>query len=120
LLALIDEAARVDDSIFPAISPMLAVSRGRLLLLSTPFGRRGSFYGFWISGDPRWERIRARASECPRIASRYLAEQRAILGPRAYAQEYESEFVEFGDQVFSSDSIKDIFKGATGKAVLDF
>src|SRR4051812_11054259 len=40
-LAILDEAARVPDSLYLAVSPMLAVSGGRLLLLSTPKGRRG-------------------------------------------------------------------------------
>jgi hypothetical protein len=35
-LLLIDEASRVDDSLYRAMRPMLAVSRGRLLALSTP------------------------------------------------------------------------------------
>ncbi len=40
-LAIIDEASRVPDDLVRAIGPMLAISRGRLLLLTTPFGRRG-------------------------------------------------------------------------------
>jgi len=104
-LAILDEAARVPDSLYLAVSPMLAVSGGRLLLLSTPKGRRGIFHEIWISQDPDWERIRARASECPRISPKFLAEQRLLLGQKGYDQEYESEFIEVEDQVFSSDSI---------------
>jgi hypothetical protein len=37
-LLVIDEAARVDDNLYRAVRPMLAVSRGRLVALSTPFG----------------------------------------------------------------------------------
>jgi hypothetical protein len=40
-LLLIDEASRVDDVLYRAMRPMLAVSRGRLLALSTPSGKRG-------------------------------------------------------------------------------
>src|ERR1035437_4701637 len=43
-LILEDEAAFVDDELFAAIKPMLAVSRGQLILMSTPFGRRGHFF----------------------------------------------------------------------------
>jgi hypothetical protein len=35
-LLLIDEASRVDNALYRAMRPMLAVSRGRLLALSTP------------------------------------------------------------------------------------
>jgi hypothetical protein len=117
-LAIIDEAARVPDALIPAIAPMLAVSRGRLLLLSTPFGRRGVFFDTWESGDPAWERIRARASECPRISGEFLAEQRRLLGPRWYAQEYESEFVEAEGQLFSAESIEAVFHGADDVPIL--
>src|SRR5215212_11759501 len=40
-LLLLDEAARVDDALYHAVRPMLAVSNGTLMMLSTPFGRRG-------------------------------------------------------------------------------
>src|ERR1039458_5399126 len=40
-LLLVDEAARVADELYMAIRPMLAVSRGTLWLMSTPFGKRG-------------------------------------------------------------------------------
>src|ERR671913_617118 len=44
-LLLIDEASRVDDGLYYAIRPMLAVSGGSLMMLSTPFGRRGVLRG---------------------------------------------------------------------------
>jgi Terminase large subunit, T4likevirus-type, N-terminal len=108
-LAIVDEAARVSDALIPAIAPMLAVSRGRLLLLTTPFGRRGTFFDAWEGGDVSWERIRAVASECPRINPAFLEEQRRLLGPRYYAQEYESMFVDAEGQLFSSESIERVF-----------
>src|SRR5262249_35020472 len=40
-LLVIDEAARVPDNLYGSVRPMLAVSQGRLVALSTPFGRRG-------------------------------------------------------------------------------
>jgi hypothetical protein len=40
-LLIVDEAARVDDALYYALKPMLAVSGGSLLMLSTPYGRRG-------------------------------------------------------------------------------
>src|SRR5918997_2920078 len=42
-LLLVDEASRIDDSLYYSIRPMLAVSGGRLMMLSTPAGRRGVF-----------------------------------------------------------------------------
>ncbi len=40
----IDEAARVSDELYRAVRPMLATSGGRIVLLSTPFGKRGFFF----------------------------------------------------------------------------
>jgi len=50
-LLVVDEAARVPDELYYSIRPMLAVSRGRLIALSTPFGKRGWFFEAWHS-DP--------------------------------------------------------------------
>src|SRR5215213_204159 len=49
-LLLVDEASRVDDGLYYAIRPMLAVSGGALVMLTTPYGKRGVFYEEWISG----------------------------------------------------------------------
>src|ERR1700730_6609953 len=48
-LMIIDEAARVSDDLYKTLRPMTAVSGGALLLMSTPFGKRGFFYEAWVS-----------------------------------------------------------------------
>ena len=60
---------------------MLAVSRGKLWLLSTPHGKRGFFYEMWKAGGRGWMRIRVPATECPRISQRFLAEERPEFEP---------------------------------------
>ena len=40
-LLIVDEASRVEDALYYAIRPMLAVSKGSMVCLSTPFGKRG-------------------------------------------------------------------------------
>src|SRR5215204_7044745 len=52
-LLVVDEAARVDDELYYSVRPMLAVSGGALLMLSTPWGRRGVFFNEW-SGGSAW------------------------------------------------------------------
>jgi hypothetical protein len=49
-LLILDEAARVDDALYSSVRPMLAVSRGTLIALSTPFGKRGFFWREWEEG----------------------------------------------------------------------
>jgi hypothetical protein len=44
---ILDEAARIPDETYYAVRPMLAMSGGTMLALSTPFGRRGWFYEAW-------------------------------------------------------------------------
>ena len=43
-LLIVDEASRVSDDLYRAVRPMLAVSGGRVVLLSSPFGKRGFFF----------------------------------------------------------------------------
>jgi Terminase large subunit, T4likevirus-type, N-terminal len=103
-LLLVDEASRVDDALYFAIRPMLAVSGGSLMMLSTPFGRRGVFYEEWTGGSA-WERYTVTAEECPRIPPGFLEEERQTLGPWWFAQEYECRFMDTVDQVFATEVI---------------
>jgi Terminase large subunit, T4likevirus-type, N-terminal len=117
-LVVIDEAARVADSTYFAARPMLAVSRGRLVALSTPFGKRGWFHDEW-HGEGAWQRVKIKASECPRIEPSFLAEERRALGERWFRQEYECSFEDVVDAVFAysdiqaalSDDVKPLFEG---------
>jgi len=105
-LLLVDEASRVDDALYFAIRPMLAVSGGSLMMLSRPYGKRGVFYEEWTGGDsPAWERFRVTAEECPRISASFLEEERAALPSWIYRQEYECSFEETEDAVFTTDLI---------------
>src|SRR5215208_3107256 len=63
-LLVLDEAARVEDELYFAVRPMLAVSGGALMMLSTPYGKRGVFYEEWTGGRG-WERYEVTASQCP-------------------------------------------------------
>jgi len=117
-LIIEDEASRVDDELYRAIRPMLAVSNGRLILMSTPFGKRGHFYKEWSEGLG-WEKIQIKADECPRISTEFLEEEKRSLGEWWFKQEYMCEFVETIDQIFSyqyidkslSDDVKPLFGG---------
>jgi hypothetical protein len=104
-LLIVDEAARVDDGLYYAVRPMLAVSGGRLMLLSTPFGKRGAFHHEWTEGIG-WERYEVPAAECPRIPAEFLEEERRALPDWVYRQEYGCEFTETDDQVFGYDLVQ--------------
>jgi hypothetical protein len=104
-LLLVDEASRVDDGLYYAIRPMLAVSGGSLMMLSTPYGKRGVFYEEW-SGGVGWERYEVPASECPRIPATFLEEEQAALPSWVFRQEYGCSFEETEDQVFTTEMIE--------------
>ncbi len=105
-LLVVDEAARVPDELYQSVRPMLAVSGGRLVLLSTPFGKRGFFHHEWTEGIG-WERITVTASQIPRIPVDWLEQERRTIGDWWYRQEYMCEFVETADSVFAYDDVMD-------------
>jgi hypothetical protein len=104
-LIIKDEAAYISDAMQAAIDPMLAVSEGRLIEMSSPNGRRGDLYENWQHGE-RVERIRIVGRQCPRIAAEFLDQQRRKLGPLLFAQEYEGEFIDAQSSAFSSELIE--------------
>jgi hypothetical protein len=104
-LLILDEAARVADELYFAVRPMLAVSGGALIMLSTPYGKRGVFYEEWTGGHG-WERYEVPASQCPRISEAFLEEERRVLPSWVFRQEYECSFEETEDQVFTTEMVE--------------
>ena len=100
-----DEAGFVDDTTYSAIRPMLAVSGGRLVLLSTPKGRRGHFHAAWTGGGD-WHREKITAHDCPRISPEFLEQERREMPDHMFRQEYLCEFVETSDQLFGDEFIE--------------
>src|SRR5262245_7516154 len=110
-LVIVDEAARVPDELMAALRPMLAVIEhgGRLIMLSTPFGKRGEFYRAFTEGGDEWTRISVPASACPRITQEFLQEELKQLGAQRYAEEYDLQFLENDEQVFGTGIIEAAF-----------
>ena len=107
-LLVIDEAARVADDLYLSVRPMLAVSGGRLVALTTPWGKRGWFYDEW-TGTNAWDRVRVTAPECPRITPEFLAEEEASMPRQWFESEYLCRFADTVDQAFTSDEIDAAF-----------
>jgi hypothetical protein len=105
-LLVIDEASWVTDDLYQAVRPMIAVSGGRLALLSTPFGKRGFFHHEWTEGGPDWHRAKVTAYQCPRMSKEWLDAERERIGDWWFKQEYLCEFLETLDQVFAYDDIQ--------------
>lgn len=103
-LLIIDEASRVPDELYHAVKPMLAVSNGRMSVLSTPFGKRGFFYNEWMK-SVEWEKVMVKAHECPRITPAFLAQEKASLPDSWFRQEYMCEFAETDGAIFPQELI---------------
>lgn len=111
-LIVVDEAAFVADDLYTAISPMLAVSGGRMILLTTPFGKRGFLYEEWTRAEqqerdgvaPDWERVEITADLCPRIPEAFLEAERRKLGI-LFDQEYMCKFLDVTRAVFRHDDV---------------
>ncbi len=109
-LLIVDEASRVPDDLYLAVRPMLAVSGGRLLALSTPFGKRGWWWEAWRGAEP-WERYEVPATACPRIAPEFLAEEERTLGAFWFEQEYLCKFLDAESQAFRHEDVERALHG---------
>jgi hypothetical protein len=104
-LLVVDEAARVADDLYRSVRPMLAVSRGSLVAVSSAYAKQGFFYTEWV-GSRDWKRVHITADRCPRISPEFLAEEREALGERWFLMEYFGVFGDALDSVFRESDIK--------------
>lgn len=103
-LLIADEAAFIPEEVWTAITPMLAITRGNIILLSTPFGKQGYFYR--CSQSDNFTQFHISSEDCPRRDDKFLAEEKKRMSELSYAQEYLGEFVDELRQFFPTDLIK--------------
>jgi len=109
-LLVVDEASRVSEATFSSALPMVGVSNGSIIVLSTPFGRRGFFWNLWHAGGDDWARWHVAASACPRWSSERMAEASRVLGSYWYEQEIDPVvFLDSETAAFSSADIDRAF-----------
>ncbi len=120
---IVDEAAYVRDSVVTeVISPMLADRNGRLVMISTPFGKNHFYRAFMKGADSRKSKSESLgcASFCfpswtnPHISREYIERQRAEISPRQFSVEYEAQFIDDSSCVFVWE---DIETAASGTAI---
>jgi hypothetical protein len=108
-LLVLDEAAWIPDELYLSVTPMLAISGGKLICLSTPRGRRGFFWAAWSGPEP-WHRVSIPATMCPRISPEFLASEQRAMGLWWFSQEYDCQFLDAETQPFSKDDIDRCFR----------
>jgi hypothetical protein len=118
-LVAIDEGAYVTDELLSAVLPMLARSaRGTLVMASSPYGQRGSFYEAWAKGGDAWRRTRVTAGEVPAIPREYLDAERLKLGERYFRQEFLCSFESTCEAVFDAVLIARALEGGIRPPIL--
>ena len=108
-LLIVDEAAFVADSLYRSVRPMLAVSQGQMICLTTPCGKRGFFYEEWVRGTSKARKFSIPWSQCPRIPADFIDDERKALGP-FFEQEYECQFLDVVGSVFPPHLIDRAFE----------
>jgi len=132
---ILDEAAQMEDATYKAIRPMLTGNKeGELILLSTPFGKRGFFYNEWTKNPiwkkilvkPRWDLVDDKFVETmpekkfvdywrekgvsayysPRHEIDWLYEELLSIGPIGVRREYGCEFMDDQESMFSMSLIE--------------
>jgi hypothetical protein len=104
-----DEAAYVSDELHAALRPMLAVSQGQMILLSSPNGRRGHFFKLWSEGGAAWQRFSVSIYDCPRISREWIEAEKATTPAHRWAAEFECQFADTSDSLFAYDLIRAAF-----------
>jgi len=130
---IVDEAAYVRDSVVTeVIAPMLADRDGRLVMISTPFGKN-HFYRAFVRGveSRTLNSIQGKVESppmmgrdfksrpiigCaafsfaswanPHISREYIERQRGEISPRQFAVEYEAQFIDDASCVFAWEDIQ--------------
>lgn len=87
---------------------MLADRNGRLVMISTPFGKNHFYRAFMRgqSGDERCISFTFPSWSNPHISRDYIEQQRRELAPRQFAVEYGAQFVDDQSSVFAWDEIE--------------
>lgn len=96
-LVLLDEAAYIKEELPTALLPMLQVTRGRLIVLSSPGEESGWLFRVWSESGPEWERHHVSALTNPRIDQTRLEAERKLLGEVRFRREYLAEFGDDAD-----------------------
>ena len=96
---MLDEAAWLDDAAISALLPMRKTD-GRVLMMSTPYGREGFFYDIWSAAKTR--RIFARSVDIPRLREK-VAYDRRFMSEIRFRAEHLCEFLGSGLPLISLD-----------------
>ena len=105
-LLIADEAAFIPEEVWNSIIPALAITRGDIWLLSTPFIKEGYYYQCF--SDPTFTAFHQSSEDCPRKDEVFLEHKRKTLTKAQYAQMYLGEFVDEFRKLWATDLINQV------------
>ena len=105
-MIILDEAAFIPDRAWIAIEPVISITKGRVILLSTPQGKKGFFYKAFQNDE--YTKFHVTARDCPRHSKKFLDQKEAELSPVAFATEYLGEFLDDYNRKFTDEWIKKV------------
>jgi len=111
-LVLVEEAARVDPAMWEAVAPMVAVTGGRIVMLSTPLMSEGFFWRAATGADPGWLVRTVTCDEIPTISKAFVEGEYASLGRSVADREYRCSFETSGGSLFSLAQLRALTDGA--------
>jgi Terminase large subunit, T4likevirus-type, N-terminal len=91
-LAIVDEAAWVDDQTFTAVRALVAATNGRLIVQSTPGNPIGFFFDLAANTPPDWTSLVVRSDEASTIDPAFLERERSEMAADLFGMEYEATF----------------------------
>jgi hypothetical protein len=102
---VIDEAAFVkQEAIEQAVMPTLTALGKKCLIISTPKSKNW-FYEYFLRGNtqnPTYIAFKGRSHDNPYVDQSFIEEQRKSLPATIYNQEYDAEFTDAGNDVFTN------------------
>lgn len=104
-LLIADEAAFIPEEVWNSVIPAMAITRGDIWLLSTPFVKEGYYYNCF--NDPSFTAFHTSSEDCPRRDDVFLAHKKETLTKAQYAQMYLGQFVDEIRQFFPDDLIRE-------------
>lgn len=109
-LVLVDEASRVDEETWTAVRPFVAMTGGRIVLLSTPWTRDGFFADAAMGRDPGWL-VRTIKAESV-LPQAFLDQERAGMAPADFDREYGVSFDATMSALWTEQQWRDLFDPA--------
>lgn len=108
-ILVLDEAAYIsDERFYKELLPTTAsIDNPVIVASSTPNGKQGWFYKYWQEMD--WKRITAKREDCTWKSDDWFAQKRLEMTDTAYRQEFECEFLDVQNAVFSVEQLDRVF-----------